>query len=262
MLDFKIPNNKIENIFISHLHGDHLYGLPGLISSYNLNNRKKPLNIFGPAGLSLFLKNVLENSYNEPGFELNIFTIDHNKPSTVFENNSVKVISFPLRHRVPTIGYRFEEKRGLKNINPRKITEYNLDYNQIRAAKNGDDVVLKTGEVLKNSEITMPPKHLRSYAYCSDTVYSESCIAIIKNVDLLYHESTYLANMQEKALMRGHSTAVDAAKIAKKAGVGKLILGHYSSRYRDLTPILEEAGSIFQNTELGLDGHKYKVELT
>jgi len=261
MLEYKIAKSKIENIFISHLHGDHIYGLPGLISSYNLNNRTKPLNIYGPIGLDPFLENVLEYSYNYLGFALNIITVDHNKPTVVFEDDNVKVSSFPLEHRIPTVGYRFEEKSRLRNIKPEKITEYDLDYNQIRAAKYGNDVVLKSGEILKNKEVTLPPKHLRSYAYCSDTVFSKSYIDYVKNVDLLYHESTYMANMQDKAEKRGHSTTIDAATVAKKANVGKLILGHYSSRYHDLQPLLKEARSVFENTELGLDGQKYKVEL-
>jgi len=261
MLDYKIPKSKIENIFISHLHGDHIYGLPGLISSYNLNNRVKPLSIFGPIGLVPFLENALEYSYNHLGFDLNIITVDHNKYSVVFEDDNVKISAFPLKHRIPTVGYKFEEKSRLKNIKPEKISEYNLDYNQIRSAKYGNDVVLKSGEILKNSEVTLPPKHLRSYAYCSDTVYSESYIQYIKNVDLLYHESTYMSNMQEKAKLRGHSTTIDAANIAKKANAGKLILGHYSSRYHDLDPLLQEARSIFKNTELGLDGQNYNIEL-
>lgn len=262
MLDFKIPKSKINKIFISHLHGDHIYGLPGLLSSYNIGNRKKSLNIYGPAGLNPFIENMLDYSYNHLGYELKIITVDHQIPSVVYEDDDVKVTSFPLRHRVPAIGYKFEEKSKLKNIIPEKIEEYSLDYNQIRAAKYGNDIVLSSGVVLKNEEVTLPPKHLRSYAYCSDTAYSKSYIPYIKNADLLYHESTYMANMQEKAKMRGHSTTIDAATAAKKANVGKLILGHYSSRYHNLNPLLEEAKSVFENTELGLDGKKYKVELT
>ena len=261
MLDFNIPKSKIDHIFISHLHGDHIFGLPGLISTYNLNNRVKALNIYGPLGLEEFIGNILENISVLLNFELKVNILDHKKSSVAFENKNVKVTSFPLKHRVATIGYKFEEKSRLKNIRVEKIKEYNLNYNQIRAAKYGKDVVLESGEVIPNNILTLPPKHLRSFAYCSDTVYDESLVAYIRNVDLLYHESTYLSSVQEKATARGHSTAVDAANIAKKANARRLILGHYSTRYHDLSPFLVEAKSIFKNTELGVDGKKFKLEL-
>ena len=261
MLDFNIPKSKIDHIFISHLHGDHIFGLPGLIGTYNLNNRLKPLNIYGPVGLKEFIGNILENTSVFLNFELNINILNHNKSAVAFEDDNVKATAFPLKHRVPTLGYKFEEKSRLKNIRVEKIKEYNLNYNQIRAAKYGNDVVLEGGEVIQNSILTLPPKHLRSFAYCSDTVYDESIVAYIRDVDLLYHESTYLSYMQEKAKARWHSTAVEAAKIAKKANVKKLILGHYSTRYHDLSPLLAEAKSIFNNTELGMDGKKFKLEL-
>lgn len=261
MLDFNIPKNKIKHIFISHLHGDHIFGLPGLLSSYNLANREKPLNIYGPAGLKEFIENALEYAYVSLSYKLNIISLDHTIKSIAFENDSVKVSSFPLNHRVPTIGYKFEEKSRLKNIRPEMIERYGLNYNQIRAAKYGNDVVLKDGNVISNGILTLPPKHLRSYAYCSDTVYDQRIVPFIKNVDLLYHESTYMASMSEKAKERGHSTTIDAATIAKKANAKKLILGHYSTRYHDLMPLLEEARTVFENTELGIDGKKFKVEL-
>lgn len=260
--DFHISKNKIEHILISHLHGDHIFGLPGLINSMNMAGRKKPLTIFGPVGLENYLNNVFESSYSHSlSFELVINQVDHTIYSKIFENENINIYAFPLEHRVPTIGFKIVEKQGLKNIIPETINKYNLEFNQIKEAKEGKDILLKSGEIVKNSQLTFDLKKSRSFAYCSDTRFSEKIVAFIKNVDLLYHEATYLNDLQDKAKERYHSTTIDAATIAKKSNVKKLILGHYSSRYKNLNPLLEEAKTVFENTELGIDGTKFKVNL-
>ena len=257
--EYKISKNKIENILISHLHGDHIFGLPGLIGSMSMLGRRKPLNIYGPSGLELFLNTAFDISDSYIGFELNIHTIDTTKYAKIYENSDVEVYSFPLEHRIATVGYKFVEKLKQRNIKPEAIEKYGLNYMQIQSAKSGDDVMLDTGEIIENSDLTKPLDKKRSFAYCSDTKYSEKIISYIKGVDLLYHEATYMRHLKDKAKERYHSTTVDAATIAMKAGVGKLLIGHYSSRYKDLNMLLEEAKIVFYNTELALDGKRFSV---
>ncbi len=261
LADFNISKNKIDNILISHLHGDHIFGLPGLIGSMSMLSRKKPLNIFGPPGLEHFLNTAFEISDSYTGFDLNIHTIDTTKYTKIYDDSNVEVYSFPLQHRIPTAGYKIVEKDRQRNIKPAAIEKYSLDFKQIQAAKAGDDVRLSNGQIIKNIELTKSPKKKRSFAYCSDTKYSESIIPYIKGIDLLYHEATYMKGLQDKARERYHSTTVDAATIAKKAGALKLIIGHYSSRYKDLEMLLEEAKSVFPNTELAIDGKRFSVKL-
>jgi len=258
--EYKISKNKIDTILISHLHGDHIFGLPGLIGSMNLVGRKKPLDIFGPLGLEFYLKTVFEISESYLGFEINFHTVNHNKYTKILEDKIMRIYSFPLEHRIPTVGYKIVEQDRLRNINPEMIERFGLNYQQIQAAKRGDDIELDNGDIIENHEITLEPKKSRSYAYCSDTKYSEKIVSYIKGVDLLYHEATYLKNLQSKAQERFHSTTYDAANIAKKAGVGKLIIGHYSSRYKDLDLLLSETREIFDNTELTMDGKKFSVK--
>ena len=261
LMKYKISYNKIQKIFISHLHGDHVYGLPGLINTMNLSDRQKPLKVYGPVGIKTMLDFIFELSgRNEFGFDLEIIELPVDKHLKIFEDKELKVYAFPLIHSLPTIGYRFEEKNILKNIKPDAILKYNLNYEQIKAAKRGEDIIMDSGETIKNSSVTFIAKKPRSYAYCSDTRYSEKYIPYVKNVDLLYHESTYIHEMKEKAQNRFHSTNVEAALVAKKANAGKLILGHYSSRYKDLTPMLEEARTVFANTDLALDGKRFEVK--
>lgn len=259
LAEYKISKNKIDIILISHLHGDHIYGLPGLINSMNLSGRRKELNVFGPIGLEDYLNNVFEASDSHLSFELIVHIVDHNIYSKTFENKNIKIFAFPLTHRVPTVGYKIEEKKRLKNIKSEMIQIYNLDFNQIKDAKKGKDILLENGQLVKNIELTHKLKKPRSYAYCSDTKYDEKIIAYVQKANLLFHESTYLENLKEKAKERFHSTTIDAATIAKKAQVDKLVLGHYSSRYKDLKPLLEEARTVFKNTELGIDGLRFEV---
>ena len=250
---------RIEQIFISHLHGDHIFGLPGLLTSFSLNNRKAALTIFSPPGLQEMIETIFRYSQSHLSYDLKFVVVPTDKSVQVFENKDITVSTIPLTHRIPTTGYLFKEKEKVRNILPEKITEYGIHYSKINAIKRGGNFTTEDGKVILHEELTTAPSPPRSFAFCSDTTYQESIVSIIKGVDLLYHETTYMEDGKENAAKYGHSTAKEAAAIAKMAGVGKLICGHYSSRYGDLTPLEEEAKSIFPNSELGLEGKCFGV---
>lgn len=255
----KISVHRIEQILISHLHGDHVFGLPGLINSMNLTCRTKPLTIFGPEGLKIFIDTFINLTGNSLSFNLEIHEINTDVYSKILENNSFEIFTFPLQHRIPTYGYKITEISRFKNVDPKKIQQFKLTINQIKGIKYGQDVKLDTGEIIPNDKLTLRSKRERSYAYCSDTLYDEGLINHIRGVDLLYHEATYLDSLQEKAHDRYHSTASEAAMIAKKSKVKKLLLGHFSSRYGDLQLFIEESKKIFNNVELAIEGSKFAI---
>jgi ribonuclease Z len=258
MSDFGVPRHKIQQIFISHLHGDHIFGLPGLLFSYALNNRRQALDIYSPPGLEEMVLAQLK-----PGgaltFPLRFHLLDPTKYELIFENQFMTVHALPLRHRIPTVGFVFREKQRQHNMRPEKIDEYQLSIPQIKAAKAGYDVLLDDGRNLPNAELTFPPPLPRSFAFVSDSAYDETILPYIEGVNLLYHETTFCHDMEEYAELTLHSTARQAAAIAQRAGAGKLITGHYSSRYKDLQPFLVEAQAVFPQTELGLEGNEYEV---
>ena len=251
---------RIEQIFISHLHGDHIFGLPGLLTSFSLNQRKSPLTIYSPAGLQEMIEAVLKYSYSHLSYDLNFVVVPTDKSIQVFENEDITVKTIPLDHRIPTTGYLFREKEKVRNIRPEKIEEYGIHYSKINAIKQGGDFTTVDGKIIPHEELTVAPLPPRSFAFCSDTTYQESIIPIIKGVDLLYHETTYLDEAKESAVKYGHSTTKQAATIAKMAGVGKLVCGHYSSRYQNLEELEAEAKSVFPNSELGLEGKCISVK--
>ena len=257
--DFGLPKSKIDHIFISHLHGDHIFGLPGLLFSFALNHRTKPLHVFAPKGLETMIMTLLT-----PGGQLPYPVVFHEVQTSyselVFENEDLSVYSIPLKHRIPTVGFLFKEKPFQKNIDPKKIIEFDLTVPQIKSVKNGEDIILDNGKVIENEELTLPPFFPRSYAFVSDTIFHEEIIPIIKGVNLLYHETTFCNEAKENAVATMHTTAEQAATIAKKANVGALITGHYSSRYQELDMLLEEAKAVFPKTVLGLEGKRYEVE--
>ncbi|MCF8246196.1 MAG: ribonuclease Z [Saprospiraceae bacterium] len=258
MSDFNIPRHKIRQIFISHLHGDHVFGLPGLLFSFDLKGRQEPLEIFSPIGLKEMILAQLR-----PGgmlsFPVHFHEIDASKPMLVFENAELTVQSIPLKHGIPTVGYIFQEKPRPLNIRPEKIIEYQLSIAQIKAAKAGNTILLENGECIENQELTLPPVPLRSYAFLTDTLYDEEVLPYISGVDTLYHDTTFCNDHLENATLTLHSTASQAAELACKAGVRQLITGHYSSRYKDLEVFFEEASAIFPNTVLGLEGNTYEI---
>lgn len=245
----KAKFSKINHIFISHLHGDHCFGLPGLISSFQLLGRETPLHIYGPKGIREFIETVLRITEAHKSFKILFHELYSSHSEVIMENKKIKISTIPLDHRIYCNGYLFCEKPGEYHLNMEEISKYPeieiCDYHNL---KRGKDFTLKDGYVIKNSILTKAPKPPRSYAFCSDTRYKESIIPIIEKVHLLYHEATFLDDLKEMAQYTGHSTALEAAQIARKAQVGKLILGHFSNRYSDYSVFEEEARTVFPNT--------------
>lgn len=256
-----ISRNRIQQIFISHLHGDHVFGLIGLLTTMSLVGRKNALDIFAPAGLQEMIEVQLHHTQGHLDFSIAFHVIDTEIHQVIFEDELVQVFSLPLDHRVPCSGFLFVERPRPRNIRPAAIREFAIPVHQINGLKAGSNFELPDGRIIPNNELTWPPYQSRSYAYCSDTAYREALIPLIKGVDLLYHESTFLHEKLEQAIATRHSTALQAAQIAVQAEVGELILGHYSSRYKDLQVLLAEAQSVFPVSQLGLEGKTYEVVL-
>ena len=256
---FHIRRGRINHIFISHLHGDHIFGLPGLLTSYSLNGRKKPMTIFSPKGLEEMLTVILRNSGSMLSHPIHYVEVDTTQSYSVYENDFMEVSSIPLDHRVPTSGYLFREKARPRNMIAEQIEIHQIPYPQIKAIKAGADFTKPDGSVISNTALTTDPPRTRSYAFCSDTMYTESIVPIIKNVDLLYHEATYLHEKVERAKTTKHSTALQAAQIAQQASAGQLILGHFSSRYADASPLQAEAASVFANSVVAEEGMRYEI---
>ncbi len=254
--EYKIKRNKISHILISHLHGDHVYGLFGLLGSYMHYNRTSPLHIYGTIGIRELLHSVFRLSDSHFSFKIHIHELDPLQNGTFVSLDELSIKYFPLKHRIPTIGYRFDfQKKGRKMIS-KKLEEYQLSIDQIIKAKRGEDIEVPGKGKINNDEITVPHSH-SSYAYCSDTIYDEDIIPFIKDVHLLYHETTYLDGMEEEAESRMHSTFGQAAKIGMKANAGCLITGHYSSRYDDLKDFEEAAKNAPLKVLIGKDGGEY-----
>ncbi len=255
---YKLKRNKLNQIFISHLHGDHIYGLPGILSSFNLSNREKPLSIFGPVGIAPFIAAVMKYSYLDLRFELKVVEIQ-GEGGRIFENDRMSVFSFPLLHRVPTYGYRFTKKISKPKLDKAQVERYQLTVAQIKAVIEGEDVNLADGTIIKNEAITLSPVAPKSYAYCSDTIYHEAVIPHVQGVDLLYHEATYMDDMSVQAAERYHSTTIQAATIAQRADAKRLVIGHFSSRYKDVEPLVIEARTVFEATELADQGAVFEI---
>ncbi len=256
---YKIKIQLLRAIFISHLHGDHVFGLPGLLSSMSLLERTEPLELYGPPFLEDWLSGQLK--YFTPlGFPVHFHTLSAKEPEIIHEDKQITVTCFPLKHRVPTWGYLFREKPKLLNIRKDMIDFYHIPLRDIPSIKAGADYRADSGGVIPNNQLTHPPVKPRSYAYCSDTVYLEHLSQVVRGVDLLYHEATYGNDGMMRSKETFHSTAEDAAKIAKNACVEKLIIGHFSARYKDITPLLEEAQAIFGNTEAAEDGKVFEIQ--
>jgi len=245
---------RLHAVFISHLHGDHFFGLVGLISSIHLLGRKNELHVYGPEGLKEIIQLQLLYTRTELIYELIFHVTNPEISEIIFDNDALQVLTIPLEHRIPTHGFLFREKIGLRNIKKEIVFSQKIPYTAYDSIKRGADYVMPDGTVLSNESLTIQPPHPRSYAYCSDTRYIESIIPIIKGVDILYHEATFLKDLTEQAEQKFHSTAEQAAQIALLAGAKKLIIGHYSARYDDINPLLEEARSVFHETELAYDG--------
>lgn len=247
----KVRFSKINHIFISHLHGDHCFGLPGLIASFRLLGRENPLHIYGPEGIKEMLETIFRITETFRGFELIFHELNKKTSEKIYEDDRLEVFTIPLNHRIYCNGYLFKEKVKDRHLNMEEISKYpeieTCDYQNI---KNGKDFELSDGYLLKNEKLTTDPAQPITYAFCSDTRYLKNIIPIIKNVNVLYHESTFLHDLKEMADYTGHTTALEAAKIAKAADVKKLILGHFSNRYGDLSVFTDEARTIFPESYL------------
>lgn len=250
---------KLRAVFISHLHGDHIFGLFPLLSTLGLCGRQMPLKIFAPRPFGEILEYHLRYFDSYISYEVEWVEVDTTRHQMIFESKTLEVWSIPLRHRVPCSGYHFKEKRPELNVDKFKIVKYNLSIAQIVAAKRGEDITLEDGTVVENSEITYLPFEPRSYAYLSDTSRSAVAAERVKGVSLLYHEATYTREFKHDAKERGHSTAADAAQMAVVAGAERLLLGHFSSRYKSPEVLLEEAKEIFENSAIAEEGETYTV---
>ena len=254
----KLRFSKINHIFISHLHGDHFYGLVGLISTFMLLNRQTDLHVYGPKGIKDIVLLQLRYSNSYTGYNLYFHELVSKESEIVYEDEKVLVKTIPLKHRIYTNGFLFQEKVGDRKLNIDVVQEYKIDTCYYQKIINGSDITLDDGTLISNEELTFDPIQPKSYAFCSDTMYDESIIPIIKDSDVLYHETTFLESESDKAEKTMHSTAREAATIAAKANVKQLLLGHYSTRYDSIDLFRQEAETIFSNLLLADDGKTFE----
>lgn len=259
MRRYKARMQSIDHIFISHLHGDHFFGLPGLLSSMHLLGRKQKLFIYCPRELKDIIDLMNSSSQTRLNYEIVWVFTNNTGLNLLFEDSKVEVYSFPLKHRIYCTGFLFREKPLARKIDKYKLEQLNISLADIHALKAGNDVVNLQGTLIRNEEATLDPPRERTYAYCSDTVFDLSIVEYIDGADLLYHESTFLEDNLERAKKTYHSTAKQAAEIAKAANAAQLLLGHFSARYRELDGFLSEAKEVFENCVLAMDGKKVKI---
>lgn len=256
---YRVRQDLLRQIFISHLHGDHVFGLMGLLTNWCLKKRTEPLQLFSPPGLrELVETNARLCSVRFP-YPIEFVEVDASVHEKVFENTALSVWSIPLQHRIPCSGWLFREKERPRNIRKEAIETYNIHYSLIPGIKAGGDLVLPDGHIVPHLELTLPAAPPHSYAFCSDTQPSEAVAAVVKGVDLLYHEATFTNENPAEAILSGHSTAAQAADIARQAGVKRLLLGHFSGRYTDESQHLMEAQAIFPDTLIAEEGQRWPV---
>jgi ribonuclease Z len=260
LLEQKFRPSRLKAIFISHLHGDHYFGLIGLISSLNLGGRTDELFLFGPRGLDEILTIQFKYSQTPLHFPIHFTATDTTSSYQLFENQHFTIHTIPLTHRVPCAGFLFREKPQKRKLIKEKLIE-DIPYDYLRQLKNGENVFDEAGSLLYSyEEFTLPAPPPRSYAYCSDTRYDERVSSYVQGVDLLYHETTFQEDLAHQAAERYHATAREAATIAHNAQAGKLLIGHFSSRYKEVEGFLNEAQSIFPKTEIAEEGKVFVVE--
>ncbi|MFI5453241.1 ribonuclease Z [Pedobacter sp. UC225_61] len=259
LIKFGLKASKIDYVFISHLHGDHYFGLIGLLSSMHLNGRIKPMHIFAPKAIQEILELQFKHSDTTLRYELIYYVIDPTQPAVIFQNNDVTIETIVLNHRIPCTGFKFTEKKRLRKLIVEKLEKDNIPLELYPLLKRGVDLDLPNGTILKNIEYTTDSAQPKSYAYCSDTLMDERYFDSIKDCDTLYHEATFLHEMLERANETHHTTALQAAQVAKIVNAKKLLIGHFSSRYKTLHELLEEAKTVFENTELAIEGITYQI---
>lgn len=249
----KVRFSRIRHIFISHLHGDHSYGLIGLISTFRLLGRTAPLHIYGPQGIKEIITLQLKLAQSWTDYPLHFHELSMTHSEIIFEDDLITIKTLPLDHRIYTNGFLFETKRGLRKINKSKATDFKLEPYHFQDLRHGKDITLKDGTLVKNEALTLNPKPILQYAFCSDTAYLPELVDLIKGVDLLYHEATFLERHADLARHTKHSTAKQAATIAQEAKVKQLLLGHFSTRYNSHEDFLHEAQTVFENVLLAKD---------
>jgi ribonuclease Z len=254
---YKVRRSRISHIFISHLHGDHYFGLFGLLNSLSLTGRTEPLDLFAPGPLKGILDDVFRVADTTLSYTLHFHALE--QEGKLWESNKLTVSCFRVFHRIDCWGFLFREKEKLRKVDIEQARAYAIPASFYSKLKEGQDYQRQDGSIVENAMVTRPAPHPRSYAFCADTLYRPSLCEHIKGVDLLYHESTYLSDQESKAAARFHSTAAQAAAIAQKAAVKTLLLGHFSSKYTDLDPFLSEAKLVFPNTELSVEGATYLI---
>lgn len=256
---YKIRFQRINHIFISHLHGDHFFGLIGLISTMHLLGRKKELHVYGPSKLEEIIQIQLDASQTELNYPFYFHPIDTETSELIYEDNKLEIHTIPLDHRIPTSGFLFKEKQGKRRLKKKMIAKYDIPIEKLSGIKNGDDYTDMNSHVIENEKLTDGPYPTRTYAYCSDTRYHEPIIPIIRNADLLYHETTFMNDRSEVAADKYHATTVEAATIAKKAEVKKLVIGHFSTRYDNTNELLQETKKVFANSDIASDGKEFDI---
>jgi ribonuclease Z len=259
MRKFGIKFGRINHIFISHLHGDHIFGLPGLISSMTMFGKKGELHIYAHSELQSILTYLLKFINDSIDFKVIFHALNRRRHTVLFEDEKIRIESFPLKHRIPCCGFIFREQSQGYNLRGNIIEELNIPITDRLAIKKGGDYILPNGTLIPNKELTLPPDKPRSYVFCTDTVMCEKIIPYINSADLLYHEATFGESHKELALLTTHTTARQAAKLAFKANVGKLIIGHFSIRYKNINELVAEAREVFPNTYSANDGEKFEI---
>jgi len=254
---YKIRRSKITAIFISHLHGDHYFGLIGLITSMSLLGRTQPLNIYGPTALEQIINLQLSVANTTLSFPLYFYSLTEEK--VIFDNNKITIECFRVQHRIECWGFLFNEKKKPRKVIADRARSYEIPEAYFGKLQQGEDYVTKRGTIIPNVEVTVAATKAKRYAYCADTIFDKDLVPKIKEVDVLYHEATYLKDLEERAASRYHSTTHQAATIAKLGDVKKLIIGHFSSKYETVDDFLKEAKEVFENTELGLEGICYRI---
>lgn len=260
MSRFKIRRSRIDHIFISHLHGDHYFGLIGLLTSFSLIGRKTPLNLYASPALKDILDIQLSCGATTLGFQVIFIPLLPESSRVLFNSKDLSVSSFQTNHRIPCFGFLFEEKKEKRRILPALADNYRVPKTYFPRLQEGEDFIRDDGSRVPNEMVTSPPSQPRKYAYCADTLYDESLIPSIHQCNLVYHETTYLQDQLERAVQRYHSTTIQAGNLASKAEVKRLIIGHFSSKYEDLTPFEQECRTVFPQTEIAEQGVTFLVQ--
>ena len=255
---YKIRRSKIAHIFISHLHGDHYFGLPGLLNSMALLGRTTALHLYGPAKLKNIIDTIFDSADTVLPFPLHFHSLENE--GIILEEKNYTVTSFKVMHRIECWGFFIKERKKPRKINAEAIQDYFIPTNFFEKLRNGEDYVNEKGTIIKNEAVTIPNTPERSYAYCADTAYTESFLPFVTNANLLYHETTYMKGLEEKAAQRHHSTTLHATQIASKASAKRLLIGHFSSQYEDIEPFEKEAKEMFPNTQLAVEGVTFIVK--